>query len=509
MKRTWPWLAMITVFGGVLRIIGLGTTPLWLDESYTAQCSQQILAEGVSAAATCDHISPGYYLLAALASAVTGNSSEFTMRLFAMTAGVLTIPAMALLAKRMLGNDRVVVAVALATAGSPLVLRYSQEARGYSLLLLLGVCYIILNWDLARKGPSLWRFVGIAFVAVGMIWLHLAALYLMVAAGLLMLWQLRITKWPLWAWAGVHLVAGLSYLPFAIETSKGLAGLVDNTLPGNPIPRLIFNTMAMVAGLSLGPTTGEVGSLGAKAAMAANLPGLALIVSALVGGLVSLWLLRRKVDTTVWWWLLVLLVVPNLMLIVSVFQSHVLMHLRYVITTWPVYGLLIGFIWANAGRRHVIPLVSSLLLVAVYVVSTISYFADPKYAREDITQLPSVLAEQMDPGDVLLIANDNAVVPMLVYGLAECPDNTINMRNVHAFDTLKATARAEPGGDTFVVLYRQWENAPAETLNAFLDETLAKPGQTWQWQGVELQRRPGRLVAEDGDGLDHGCAYDK
>ena len=51
------------------------------------------------------------------------------MRLAAALAGLATIPAMAALARRMLNNDRAVVAVALATALAPLLLRYSQEAR--------------------------------------------------------------------------------------------------------------------------------------------------------------------------------------------------------------------------------------------------------------------------------------------------------------------------------------------------------------------------------------------
>ena len=77
--------------------------------------------------------------------------------ILAALAGLATIPAMAALARRMLNNDRAVVAVALATALAPLLLRYSQEARGYSPLLLLTVCYLILNWDLVQRGPSLWR----------------------------------------------------------------------------------------------------------------------------------------------------------------------------------------------------------------------------------------------------------------------------------------------------------------------------------------------------------------
>ncbi len=504
-NRTGLWVAVITILGGVPRIIGLGTTPLWLDESYTGLCSRMMAADGWAAATACDHISPGYYVLAVISATLFGNFSETTMRLAAALAGLATIPAMAALARRMLNNDRAVVAVALATALAPLLLRYSQEARGYSPLLLLTVCYLILNWDLVQRGPSLWRFAGILGIATGMVWLHTAALYAMVAVGLLMVWQLKLTKRPIWVWAAVHLLAGLSYLPFALATSDDLARLVDNPLPGNPLPRLALNAMAMIAGSSLGPTAQDVGTMGTGAVIVANLPALGLIGVAVVCAVLAGWRLRNQVTSTVWVWLAVLLIVPNLLLVTSVYTSHVLLHVRYVITTWPVYGLLVGLIWANI-RRHATALVAGLLLIAVCITSTVNYFVNPKYAREDVTRLPATLAETMKADDVLLIANDNVVVPMLFYGL-RCPANTIDMRNEHAFETLR-TATAAPGGDTFVILYRQWENTPPEVLNEFLDQTLAPPSQVWRWQGVELQRRPGRLLVGTGPGLDRGCLYD-
>ena len=94
-NRTGLWVAVITILGGVPRIIGLGTTPLWLDESYTGLCSRMMAADGWAAATACDHISPGYYVLAVISATLFGNFSETTMRLAAALAGLATIPAMA------------------------------------------------------------------------------------------------------------------------------------------------------------------------------------------------------------------------------------------------------------------------------------------------------------------------------------------------------------------------------------------------------------------------------
>ena len=104
---------------------------------------------------------------------------------------------------------------------------------------------------------------------------------------------MKLTKRPIWVWAAVHLLAGLSYLPFALATSDDLARLVDNPLPGNPLPRLALNAMAMIAGSSLGPTAQDVGTMGTGAVIVANLPALGLIGVAVVCAVLAGWRLRK------------------------------------------------------------------------------------------------------------------------------------------------------------------------------------------------------------------------
>ncbi len=108
--------------------------------------------------------------------------NEFALRIPALLAGLLSLPALGLLMARM-GFARAGLIAMLFMALHPWHMKYASEARGYSMVLLFAAlaCFCLLEaWRTAR-----WRWwLGFAFSNFGAMYAYPAALYLAVSLGL-------------------------------------------------------------------------------------------------------------------------------------------------------------------------------------------------------------------------------------------------------------------------------------------------------------------------------------
>src|SRR5271157_2177069 len=132
-RRASVWLWAITAVGAVLRLVALGYKSFWLDEiasvaitrlSGHAFWSMLWHNEGNMAL---------YYVL--LRPWLQVGVSEASVRLLSVIAGVASIPLMYALGNRLFGENAARL-VALFFAVNACAIAVSQEARGYSLLLL-------------------------------------------------------------------------------------------------------------------------------------------------------------------------------------------------------------------------------------------------------------------------------------------------------------------------------------------------------------------------------------
>jgi mannosyltransferase len=127
-------LAGITILGALLRLHYLGAESLWFDESASvaiAHLDWRNLWKVVSLAEANMVL---YYGL--LHVWLSFGESEFVVRSLSVLAGVLTVPLIYAIGKRMFGT-RVGLVSAVLLATNVFHIKYSQEARGYSLVVLL------------------------------------------------------------------------------------------------------------------------------------------------------------------------------------------------------------------------------------------------------------------------------------------------------------------------------------------------------------------------------------
>ena len=117
-----------------MRIWEIGRKTLWLDEAFSVWLARHPLGEMIAWIARIDQHPPLYYLLLHFWIGLVGDGPA-AVRLLSALLSTLTIPAMYLLGRRLLG-PAVGILAALILALSPFHVRFAQETRMYALLML-------------------------------------------------------------------------------------------------------------------------------------------------------------------------------------------------------------------------------------------------------------------------------------------------------------------------------------------------------------------------------------
>jgi mannosyltransferase len=169
-------LALLTLLGGVMRRYHLGQQGLWFDEADLVMRARQPLPELLR-----NFVHPGengpLYTLGLAGWIRFLGTSEVAVRLPSAIAGTLAIPAMYALGRMLRGPRLGLIAAALLTV-SPYAHWYAQDAKMYSLLVLLTIVTTWLLLAALQRGGSLW----IAYGAAAAVTLGVHATFLLVVA---------------------------------------------------------------------------------------------------------------------------------------------------------------------------------------------------------------------------------------------------------------------------------------------------------------------------------------
>lgn len=138
----------IIFVSAALRFFDLGRLGLCFDELFSVLTTSQGALYAIARTAT-DTNPPLYYVLQSLVTPVLGRS-EWALRALPALAGVAATGVIYLAGKKMFGLRTGLWAAAI-FAVSPLAVRYAQEARMYSLLMLLSALVILALAVLAKR----------------------------------------------------------------------------------------------------------------------------------------------------------------------------------------------------------------------------------------------------------------------------------------------------------------------------------------------------------------------
>ncbi len=146
------WFALLLAVAVVVRLPGLNES-LWFDELWATNVMIGTLGDFLRSALADVH-PPLHGFLAWISIRLFGDS-ELAVRSLALVSGLMTIGLMPLLGARY-ASARAGWFAAWLMALSPVHIWYSQEARGYALLMLLAVLFAVTWRQLDRDSPSRW-----------------------------------------------------------------------------------------------------------------------------------------------------------------------------------------------------------------------------------------------------------------------------------------------------------------------------------------------------------------
>jgi hypothetical protein len=260
-RHTVAAIAVLTALGAVLRFATLDRQSLWLDELVTVSLLDLGFADMLRQVRETEATPYLYYVLAWPWSRVAG-LGETGLRSLPAALGTAAIP-LAYGAGAAFGTRRVGLIAAALVCVHPLLVWYSQEARSYALLVLLGACSVLFLGR-ALRTPSTVDLAGWALVSSLALATHYFAVFLVAAEAAWLLARYRPRRAALVA----SLVPGLvlaAHLPLLLA-QRGNGEAVGAT---SLLSRVVGAPKALVVGYSF--PSEVAGTLAAGALVAVGL----------------------------------------------------------------------------------------------------------------------------------------------------------------------------------------------------------------------------------------------
>jgi mannosyltransferase len=201
-------LLAILCLGLFLRIYHLGGESFWIDEQVTIRLAHKSFAAIIKNRAHNFH-PPFYFLLERCWVGLFGDS-EFAARFLSVLFGFFAM-CMVYKVGRLLFDKEVGLFASLLLALSTFHIRYSQETRSYSLMVLLTLLSVYFLLKLQRKDTNHWDLVGYTLSTSLLIYTHYYGLFIVIMenlyiAGCLLFKRHLGLSWKKWVLLQVSMI---------------------------------------------------------------------------------------------------------------------------------------------------------------------------------------------------------------------------------------------------------------------------------------------------------------
>ena len=232
----------IVLIGAFLRVYQLSAQSIWLDEAFSVRISQLPVLQMVLATAGDVH-PPFYYFLLHYWIMVFG-TSESAVRLLSVLFGVLSIPMIYIVGRQLFNKEAGLVA-ALILALSSFNIYYSQEARMYSLMVLLALLSMHFFWRFLQQS-SLVSSVGYVLSTAFLVYTHDYGWFVVIAENIFVATLLLLSKhrtYKLRHWVALQAIVAALYVPWIVVLkSQFLARQANGTWLAPPTLTTIIDT---------------------------------------------------------------------------------------------------------------------------------------------------------------------------------------------------------------------------------------------------------------------------
>jgi uncharacterized membrane protein len=395
-------LTAVVLVGAWLRLTALKRQSLWFDEIDVVVRAQRPFGVVLRTFVTAGENGPLYNLFLALWIRVAG-ISEIAVRFPSAVAGVLAIPVLYVLVRRVSDATTALFAAGL-LAISPYHVWYSQEAKMYAILVLEALLSTLLLVEaLDRNRPRWW--VGYALVTTLMFYTHVASVLVFVGQSLYVVATRRAWRGRERGWLLAAAALTLPYVPIALWALRVVSGGVTTWQPA----------VGLWDALRI---------LGIKFAVNRSTPDIqrraALLYAALaLGGVAALAWPRRPRR----WWLLLAAgaATPVVGLYLVSLRQSVFAD-RYAIVALPPYIALVAAATATLTRsRRAWPLGLAVMVALLACAWTPLRDVNRSSAaqKEDWRSAYAYVADRGQPGDVIVIEPNYLITTLTYYAQRE------------------------------------------------------------------------------------------
>lgn len=375
---------------------------LWWDESLSLERAESdwwtlfigriVLWDGVNELPSVDQHPFGFFALLKLLISGAG-ISEFVLRFPSVMAATLMVAALYVMA-RLLARLGILppatVWIAPLLAGlHPFYLWYGQEARMYTLVALLATLstYLLLRWWQGGRDRLLLAYAGVIFLFLVT---HYFAIFALPIHGLIFFLGM-VRRNPRLA-VGVPLFLG--------SGAAALTGLAAWLVLRQPESGRNFVPISLDI---LIPDLLNAYSLGLSVDIT-QVWWLDLIFGglALLGVTWALWGRGRLVRGG--WVVPAMLIGPVIFLLILNQFQPAYMNARHLSQISGFFVLMVaGGVAALWQAQRVVSGAALILLLAGMIYSTGNYFTDPRYGKDDFAGVGRYLAQELQPGDILVL----------------------------------------------------------------------------------------------------------
>lgn len=397
MKRPAPFLLLaIVALGGFLRIYRIDGQGLWLDEAFSVWMARQPMADMLDWLVRIDQHPPLYYALLHFWMGL--GDGEAAVRALSALCGILTIPALYLLGRRLVGQE-VGLLAALILAVSPFHVRFAQEARMYTLLTLNASLAL---YALARllTEPTGLAWLGYVIFTTATLLSHNTAVLFPVATNLVVL--------------SMYLVSASGFRPVELETRfcrHWLLAQAGVFLLWSPwLPAFLAQSAGVYREFWLRAPTWETVANVLASFVSAFLPWPSLgvwIVGPLFAGLAVLGLVHLRRHPTCVPFLLITFATPFVGEWLVSLRRPIFYDRTLIWASLPLYLLLAAGVSQLRQRRYIIAVV--LMILTVNGLSLREYYAH--FEKEGWDEAAALVAQQAEADDLILFNATWAQIP--------------------------------------------------------------------------------------------------
>lgn len=426
--RQGTWFLLVLILAAfALRTFNLGGPELWFDETLSANISAMGWAGALAHVRGQAFEHPPVYYLALNAWQSLAGTSEFALRFFSVLWGVLYVPLLYQLARR-LTQERVARLAALLAALSPFMVAYSQEARMYTLLACLAVLFLLAFHQALQHGnrPGWWLAYGLLLATGVATQYYFALLWLGTSLFMIVEWrrQRRVAWWAV-AVQALILAGATAWLLAA----PGLRASLVRLAQGEAAFSLDYKFGQVMPGLLVGEAGGQ------------QLPLVALILAG-AGWLLTLWGMASS-RTSPWvvsraWGLLVVCLAVPVVASLAIPYGVTSRHLDYTLAAILIFmalGLVTlrhrGRLWLAVGILFVLP---------TFAYGLVTYYTA---GRGDFRQALAYIDARAQPGDLLILTQPAHRHLMAYYNrkgwpVLYLPEEGVSLTSAAIRETLRA-----------------------------------------------------------------------